>query len=78
MNLVNDMLSRQKNSLSQCYNRLHIDTDMDEEFAVDDYIVMEAYRILDPLHTQKFSNKDFSKTSTAQLKKQWGQKFNQI
>ena len=47
---------------------------MDEEFAVDDFIVMEAYRILDPsTHTEIFKQRLLKDYLTAQLKKQWGQ-----
>jgi|TARA_A100001391_G_scaffold202317_1_gene191579 hypothetical protein len=75
MNLVNDMLSPDKRiRYHNVTNRLHIDTDMDEEFAVDDFIVMEAYRILDPsTHTEIFKQRLLKDYLTAQLKKQWGQ-----
>ena len=47
---------------------------MDEEFAVGDFIVMEAYRVLDPsTHTEIFKQRLLKDYLTAQLKKQWGQ-----
>ena len=75
MNLVNDMLSPDKRiRYHNVTNRLHIDTDMEEEFSVGDFIVMEAYRVLDPsTHTEIFKQRLLKDYLTAQLKKQWGQ-----
>ena len=75
MNLVQDILQPDKRiRYHTVTNKLHIETDMDENFAVGDYIVMEAYRILDPTtHTEIFKQRLLKDYLTAIIKKQWGQ-----
>jgi hypothetical protein len=75
MNLVQDILQPDKRiRYHTVTNKLHIETDMDDNFAVGDYIVMEAYRILDPTtHTEIFKQRLLKDYLTAIIKKQWGQ-----
>jgi hypothetical protein len=75
MNLVQDMLQPDKRiRYHTVTNRLHIDTDMDENFSAGDYIVIEAYRILDPsTYTEIFKQRLLKDYLTASIKKQWGQ-----
>ena len=75
MNLVQDMLQPDKRiRYHTVTNRLHIDTDMDENFSSGDYIVIEAYRILDPsTYTEIFKQRLLKDYLTASIKKQWGQ-----
>ena len=75
MNLVQDMLQPDKRiRYHTVTNRLHIDTDMDENFSAGDFIVIEAYRILDPAtHTEIFKQRLLKDYLTANIKKQWGQ-----
>ena len=75
MNLVQDILQPDKRiRYHTVTNKLHIETDMDENFAVGDYIVLEAYRILDPTtHTEIFKQRLLKDYLTAIIKKQWGQ-----
>ena len=75
MNLVQDMLQPDKRiRYHTVTNRLHIDTDMDENFSAGDYIVIEAYRILDPAtYTEIFKQRLLKDYLTASIKKQWGQ-----
>jgi hypothetical protein len=47
---------------------------MDENFSAGDYIVIEAYRILDPAtYTEIFKQRLLKDYLTASIKKQWGQ-----
>lgn len=75
MNLVQDILQPDKRiRYHTVTNRLHIDTDMDENFSAGDYIVIEAYRILDPAtYTEIFKQRLLKDYLTASIKKQWGQ-----
>jgi hypothetical protein len=62
-------------------NRLYLDMSWDA-ITVDNYLIMECYRILDPSDFTKVYNDSFLKLYfTALLKKQWGQnliKFNGV
>jgi hypothetical protein len=54
-------------------NRLYIDTSWDT-LNVDDYLMIECYRILDPSESTNVWNDSFlKKYTTALIKKQWGQ-----
>jgi hypothetical protein len=54
-------------------NRLYIDTSWDT-LNVDDYLMIECYRILDPTESTNVWNDSFlKKYATALIKKQWGQ-----
>tara|TARA_R100000734_G_C3315074_1_gene106866 strand:- start:363 stop:1325 length:963 start_codon:yes stop_codon:yes gene_type:complete len=55
-------------------NQLKIFMDWDEELSVDDYIVVECYRIIDPdTYTDVYNDYYLKKYATALIKKQWGQ-----
>ncbi len=54
-------------------NRLYVDTSWDT-LNVDDYLLIECYRILDPSESTNVWNDSFlKKYTTALIKKQWGQ-----
>ena len=54
-------------------NRLYIDTSWDS-LNVDDYLLIEGYRILDPSESTKVWDDSFlKKYATSLIKKQWGQ-----
>ena len=54
-------------------NRLFIDMDWKNDLAVGEYIVIEAYRKLDPnTHTDVFNDIFLKRYVTALFKKQWG------
>ena len=63
-------------------NRLHIDMDWAMDTAVGEFIIVEAYRILDPdTFTDVYNDLYLKKYVTAQMKKQWGnnlKKFNGV
>lgn len=54
-------------------DQLRIDMDWNEEIKVDQYIVVEAYRIIDPdTFTDVYNDYYLKKYCTALIKKQWG------
>ena len=58
---------------NQRQNRLYLDIDWEAQ-NVDDYLVIECYRALDPTDYSKVFNDSFVKRYlTAAIKKQWGQ-----
>lgn len=55
-------------------NKLYIDTDWDLTFNVGDYVVAEAYAIIDPsLYPEVWDDMFLKKYLTALLKRQWGE-----
>ena len=58
---------------NQRQNRLYLDVDWDAQ-EVDNFLVMECYRAMDPENFSKVYNDSFVKRYlTAAIKKQWGQ-----
>ena len=54
-------------------DRLYVDTDWDKTYNIGDYIVAEAYAILDPnSYTEVYDDMFLKKYTTALFKKQWG------
>ena len=54
-------------------DRLYIDTDWDKTFNIGDYIVAEAYAIIDPAtYSEVYDDMFLKKYTTALFKKQWG------
>ena len=55
-------------------NQLNIFMDWENEVAIDDFIVVECYRIIDPdTFTDVYNDYYLKKYATALVKKQWGQ-----
>tara|TARA_B100000941_G_C28508546_1_gene558991 strand:+ start:198 stop:1175 length:978 start_codon:yes stop_codon:yes gene_type:complete len=55
-------------------NKLHVDTDWDKTFNVGDYIVAEAYAIVDPAtYSEVYDDMFLKKYTTALFKRQWGE-----
>jgi len=67
---------------SQVQDRLYLDLDWTEDMLVDQYVVIKAWRALDPLTWNEIYNQLWIKDyTTAKIKKQWGQnltKFNGV
>ena len=67
---------------NQHQNRLYIDMDFANDMAVDEYLVIECWRKLDPtVWTDIYNDFFLKKYATALIKKQWGQnliKFNGV
>jgi len=54
-------------------NQLHIDIDWSEEVAVDDYMIIECVRIVDPtVYTDVYNDMFLKQYVTALIKQQWG------
>jgi len=72
--LLNQMLVGQKPvRFNRHQNRLHIDMDWAQDTAVGEFIIVEAYRILDPdTFTDVYNDLYLKKYVIAQMKKQWG------
>ena len=55
-------------------NRVHIDTDWDQTFNPGDYVVFEAYSIVDPTEfSEVYDDMFLKKYATALIKRQWGE-----
>ena len=55
-------------------NKLFIETDWANKFDVDDFLIVECYRILDPTtNTEVYNDLFLKKYATALIKRQWGE-----
>ena len=64
---------------NQLDNRLYIDMDWKNDLQVDEYLVIEAYRKLDPnTHTDVYNDIYLKRYVTALFKKQWGQNLSKF
>lgn len=74
INLINDLLTGQKPiRFNRHMNRLYIDLNWAEDVDVNEYIIIEAYKILDPdTFTDVYNDGWLKKYATALMKKQWG------
>ena len=54
-------------------NQLHIDMDWDNDVEADEYIIVDAYQILDgDTYTELWGDRWLSRYATALIKRQWG------
>lgn len=54
-------------------NRVYIDTDWSEKITLNSYVILEAYRILDPdVYTDVWSDRWLLRYATSLFKRQWG------
>jgi hypothetical protein len=74
LKLLNDMFVGKKPlRFNRHQNRLHIDMDWNNDVEVDEYLVVECYRIIDPTSFSDVYNDMFLKRYvTALFKRQWG------
>lgn len=72
--LIQQMLDPEKAvRFSRVTNKLLIDTDWSEQFTVDDFVVIEAYSILDPnTYTEIYNDRLLKEYVTSLIKRQWG------
>lgn len=55
-------------------NQLNIDMDWEYDVRVGEYIIVEAYKILDPnIYTDVWGDRWLQRYTTAQIKRQWGE-----
>ena len=58
---------------NQHQNRLYLDMDWNQDVKVDDFIIIECYRKLDPTtYTDIFDDIYLKRYATALIKRQWG------
>lgn len=74
LNLINDLLVGQKPvRFSRHQNRLYIDMNWADDVEIGDYIIVEAFRILDPdTFTDVYNDGFLKRYATALIKQQWG------
>jgi hypothetical protein len=76
INLINDLMTGQKPiRFNRHMNRLHIDLTWGDggDLAIGDYIIIEAYRSLDPdTYTDVYNDGFLKRYTTALIKRQWG------
>ena len=74
LSLLDEMLTGKKPiRFNRHQDRIHVDMDWDEDIKPDEYLVFEAYRILDPSSFADVYNDMFLKRYlTSLLKQQWG------
>lgn len=74
INLINDLLTGQKPiRFNRHMNRLYIDLNWDEDVEVNEYIIIEAYKILDPnTFTDVYNDTWLKRYATALIKRLWG------
>ena len=54
-------------------NRVHIDTDWDEKINVGEFILLEAYQIINPdTYTDMWNDRWLKRYTTSLIKRQWG------
>ena len=55
-------------------DKLYLETNWDDKFNVDDVLIIEAYRLLDPTqYTEVYNDMFLKKYCTALIKRQWGE-----
>lgn len=76
INLINDLMTGQKPiRFNRHMNRLYIDLTWGDggDLAIGDYVIIEAYRTLDPdAYTDVYNDGFLKRYSTALIKRQWG------
>lgn len=75
LQLINDILVGQKPvRFNRHQNRLYVDMNWSDDVEIGDYIIVEAYRILDPdTFTDVYNDGFLKRYATALIKQQWGQ-----
>lgn len=74
MQMLQDMLTPEKSiRFSRVTNRIYVETNWKEKMTKGDYLVFEAYRILDPaLYPEIYNDRLLKMYLTALIKLQWG------
>lgn len=74
LNLLNDLMTGQKPmQFNRHMNRLYVDMDWTSDVLLDNYIIVECYRILDPdTFTDVYNDYFLKRYATALIKQQWG------
>lgn len=74
MQMLQDMLTPEKTvNFSRVTNRIYVETDWSTHMKVGEYVLFEAYRILDPeLYGEIYNDRILKEYCTAKIKEQWG------
>jgi hypothetical protein len=74
MQMLQDMLTPEKMiEFSRVTNRIYVETNWSEKMTKGDYLVFEAYKILDPsLYPEIYNDRLLKMYLTALIKQQWG------
>jgi hypothetical protein len=74
LNLINDLMTGQKPmQYNRHMNRLYVDMDWGSDVLINNYIMVECYRILDPdTYTDVYNDYFLKRYATALIKQQWG------
>lgn len=75
LELINQLLvGQQPIRYNRHMNRLYIDADWNQDSRVGEYIIIEAYRILDPnTYTDVYDDMYLKRYATALIKRQWAE-----
>ena len=74
LSLIQQMLDPEKQiRFTRVTNKLYIDMNWGEDISANDYVLFEAYSILDPtVYTEIYNDRLLKEYITALLKRQWG------
>jgi hypothetical protein len=75
LRLINDLLVGQKPfRFNRHMNRLYIDMDWERDAGINDYLIVNCYRILDPsTYTDVYDDIFLKRYATSLIKRQWGE-----
>jgi hypothetical protein len=75
LRLINDLLVGQKPfRFNRHMNRLYVDMDWERDAGINDYLIVNCYRILDPsTYTDVFDDIFLKRYATSLIKRQWGE-----
>ena len=75
LRLINDLLVGQKPfRFNRHMNRLYVDMDWERDAGINDYLIVNCYRILDPAtYTDVYDDIFLKRYATALIKRQWGE-----
>jgi hypothetical protein len=68
------LVGQQPIRFSRHRNRLYVDTSWTNKFTVGEYLIVEAYEVIDPqVYTDVWGDRWLARYTTALFKRQWGQ-----
>jgi hypothetical protein len=75
LRLINDLLVGQKPfRFNRHMNRLYVDMDWERDAGLNDYLIVNCYRILDPsTYSDVYNDMFLKRYATALIKRQWGE-----
>ena len=74
MQMLQDLLTPEKTlEFSRVTNRIYVNMDWKQQSSLGQYIMFEAYKILDPTkYTEIYNDRTLKRYTTALIKQQWG------